>query len=189
MACLGFFTANAQTSYNLDWYMGIGSHVDLIINQGDIVTWTWGDNAPHTVENTVGNSVETFSSGTLSGDGETYSHTFTVAGDNHYFCGIHGAASMSGTITVNGVTGVEENDVNIMSIYPNPAASTLTLILPDNMLSGQITVFDVVGKKIYSQEFQSIGVFSIDIVDWNSGVYLLEVVSGENSQTERFIKN
>ncbi len=189
LAFLGFFATNAQTTYNLDWYVGIGSSVDLTIDEGDTVTWIWGDNAPHTVENEAGNSVETFTSGVLTGMGETYSHTFTVVGDNRYFCGIHGAVSMSGTITVNEVMGVDKNNLKTISIYPNPASSTINLVLPKNMQTGQITVFDISGKQIHSQEFGSEDTVAIDISNWSSGNYFLKIVSGENSQTQRFIKN
>ncbi len=189
LTLFGFFATNAQTTYNLDWFMGIGTNVDLTIDQGDTVIWTWGDAVPHTVENEAGNSVETFNSGVISGMGETYSYTFTVVGDNNYFCGIHGAASMSGNITVLEVLGVEENELNKISIYPNPASSIINLVLPKNMQTGQITAYDLLGKQIYSQEFESEDNIAINISSWNTGSYFLKVVSGESMQTERFIKN
>lgn len=186
---LGFFAANAQTTHNLEWFMGIGSNVDLTIDQGDTVIWTWGDTAPHTVESEAGNSVETFNSGVITGMGETYAYTFTVVGDNNYFCGVHGAGSMSGTITVNEVLGVDENKVNAITVYPNPASSTINLVLPKTMQTGQITVFDILGKQVYSQVFELTDNLAINILNWNSGSYFLKVVSGENMQTVRFIKN
>jgi len=186
---LGFFALNAQTTHNLDWFMNIGANVDLTINQGDTVIWTWGDAAPHTVENEVGNSVETFNSGIITGIGETYSYTFTVVGANSYFCGIHGAASMSGTITVNEILGIEENKFNSITIYPNPSSSKINFELPKNMQTGQILVFDILGKQIYTHEFELEKTITIDILNWNSGSYFLKIISGENEQTERFIKN
>ena len=185
---LGFFAVNAQTTHNLEWYMGIGSNVNLTIDQGDTVIWTWGDSAPHTVENKEGGSVEIFNSGILTGMGKKFSYTFTVVGKNKYFCGVHGN-SMSGTITVREVLGVEENSLNSISIYPNPASSTINLVLPKNMETGQITVFDILGKQVHSQEFESNNNISINIMNLISGSYFLKVVSGENSQTKRLIKN
>ncbi|WGF92432.1 T9SS type A sorting domain-containing protein [Aequorivita marisscotiae] len=189
LALIGVFSVNAQNTYNLDWVMGIGSSVDLTIDQGDTVIWTWGDNAPHTVENEVGNSVETFNSGVISGMGETYAYTFTEVGDNRYFCGIHGANNMSGTITVREVLGVEDNNLSSISIYPNPSSSVINLEIPHNIQSGQITVYDVLGKQIYSDEFISNPRISINIANWSQGNYFLKVVSGEYTITERFIKN
>ncbi len=186
---LGFFAANAQTTHNLQWFMGIGSNVDLTIDQGDTVIWTWGDAFPHTVESEPGNSVETFNSGNITGLGETYSYTFTVVGDNNYLCGIHGPASMSGTITVLEVLGVEDNKLNKISVFPNPASSTINLALPKNMQSGQITAYDLLGKQVFSQDFETADNIEINIASWNTGSYLLKVVSGDAIQTERFIKN
>lgn len=186
---LGFFSANAQTTHNLDWFMGVGNNLDLTIDEGDTVIWTWADTTPHTVESEAGNSVETFNSGVKTGMGETYSYTFTVVGDNNYFCGVHGAAMMSGTITVNEVLGVGDNNLKKISVYPNPSSSTINLVLPKNMQNGQITVFDILGKQVYSQAFESKDNLAINISNWSTGSYFLKVVSGENTQTERFIKN
>ncbi|WP_165806022.1 T9SS type A sorting domain-containing protein [Marixanthomonas spongiae] len=189
LAFLGFLTTNAQNTYNLDWRMGLGSNVDLTIDQGDTVIWTWKDAAPHTVENEAGNSVETFNSGVISGIGETYSYTFTEVGDNRYFCGVHGANSMSGTITVREVLGVEENSLNSIRVFPNPSSSNINLVIPQNIQSGQITVFDILGKQVHSEEFKSKTNISINIMSWTPGSYFLKIVSGEKTLTDRFIKN
>jgi plastocyanin len=186
---LGFLTASAQNTHNLNWEMGIGSHVDLTIDQGDTVIWTWRDNAPHTVENEAGNSVETFNSGVLSGMGETFAYTFTEVGDNSYFCGIHGASSMSGTITVKEVLNIEENNLNLISIYPNPSTSAINLTIPKDIHSGHITVYDIMGKQVCSEKFKTNTNVSINIVNWSSGSYYLKIISGENILTKNFIKN
>ncbi|UAB82392.1 T9SS type A sorting domain-containing protein [Marixanthomonas sp. SCSIO 43207] len=186
---LGFLTANAQNTYNLDWRMGIGSNVELTIDQGDTVVWTWGDSAPHTVENETGNSVETFNSGVISGMGETYSYTFTEVGDNAYFCGVHGAATMSGVITVREALDIKENSLNSISIYPNPVKTSINLIIPENVDSGYIKIYDILGKQVFSKKFKSNTNVSINIANWSSGSYFLKVVSGENSLTEKFVKN
>lgn len=188
LAFLGVFAVNAQTTHNLDWFMGIGTNVDLTIDEGDTVIWTWTDEMPHTVENDPDNSVETFNSGTITGMGQTFSHTFIEVGANDYFCLFH-AGTMAGTITVEEVLGVEENELNTISVYPNPATSTINVGLPKNLEAGQIAVFDILGKQIYSNEFESTDTLTIAISNWSSGVYSLKVVSGETSQTVRFIKN
>jgi hypothetical protein len=189
LAFLGFLTTSAQNTYNLDWRMGMGSNVNLTIDQGDTVIWTWKDSSPHTVENEVGNSVETFNSGVISGMGETYAYTFTVAGDNRYFCGVHGANSMSGTITVNEVLSIEENELNKIHIYPNPSTSTLNIVLPKSIETGHITVFDIAAKQIYSEDFNTNTDVSINIVNWSPGSYYVKVISGDHTLTKNFIKN
>ena len=87
LMCLSLWTLNAQTTHNLDWEIGAnGPEMDLTIDVGDTVVWTWTDAIPHTVENVVGNSVETFNSGVLTGLGQTFSFTFNSVGVNDYFC-------------------------------------------------------------------------------------------------------
>ena len=90
--------AAAQTTIDLDWSLGSGPSLDASISVGDTVRWTWTDAAPHTAESTTG--TESFNSGLLTGIGQTFSHTFTAEGSTDYKCGIHGAATMGGTITV-----------------------------------------------------------------------------------------
>ena len=59
------------------------------------VTWTWNSSG---VEHNV-----TFDDGTKSGTQGSgqFQRTFTTAGNYNYHCTIHGAAAMSGTITVS----------------------------------------------------------------------------------------
>jgi plastocyanin len=69
------------------------------VTAGTTVTWTWtstGD-TPHSVHS---EEAPTFtSSNTLTGNGQTYTLTFTTPGTYHYDCAIHGDA-MTGTIVV-----------------------------------------------------------------------------------------
>src|SRR4051812_27461697 len=66
---------------------------------GDAVTWTWTNtgNTPHSVFSDEDPMFA--SSDTLTGNGSTYSVTFTTPGTYVYECAIHGEA-MTGTIVV-----------------------------------------------------------------------------------------
>jgi plastocyanin len=68
------------------------------VTSGTTVTWTNNDAVPHTVTSTRSDDVDSatsglFDSGTLQA-GESFSYTFTKAGDYPYECTIH--ASMPG---------------------------------------------------------------------------------------------
>jgi len=65
---------------------------ELTVKVGDTVTWTNRDDIPHTVM-----SAGKFRSAALDTD-NTFSFTFTQAGDYKYFCGLH--PQMTGTIKV-----------------------------------------------------------------------------------------
>jgi len=176
----------AQTTHNLDWFTGIGTDVDLTISQGDTVIWTW-TNPNHTVESASG-SAEDFDSGFLMETGSTFSHTFTVVGSNPYFCGIHGAASMSGTITVE-TLGVEEFNANdTFTILPNPSSSEMNITLPSSIETSTVRVFDLLGKRVLEKELTSQQKVTIDVSKWNSGIYIVRVSSDALTQTKRFVK-
>lgn len=184
----GVLIANAQTTHNFNWFAGIGSSVDMTIDIGDTVKWTWTDALPHTVSSDVG-STESFDSGNKTGIGQTFSWTFNVQGVNDYFCGVHGAASMSGTITVNPPLGIDDVLLKNFRISPNPAHSTLQLQIPDGLDNLKVRVYDLLGKQLYEARIYNLVIDSeIDISKWNVGIYFVKVSSDHGSNTKRFIK-
>ena len=186
---------SAQTeTHNLNWFSGIGSNVDLTIESGDTVIWTW-TSPNHTVENDpAGTSVETFDSGFLAANGSTFSYTFTTLGTNDYYCGIHGAGSMSGTITVvaDGSLSVPafKDSMEAINIYPNPASSNLNIDVPSQLKTGlTIEVYDVLGKKLLQKSISKLTT-NISISQWNTGVYLMKISSADKgiSITKKVVK-
>ena len=184
----GVFSLNAQTTHNLDWFAGIGSNVDLTIVNGDTVIWTW-TSSNHTVENDpAGTSVEAFDSGFLGPTGSTFEWTFTVDGTNDYYCSIHNAASMSGTITVTPVLSIEEERLTTFSMSPNPVTSEITINLPNTSNATQVDIFDILGKQILTKNYQTTSSIRLNVSNWTSGLYIIKVASGKQLQTKRFVK-
>jgi plastocyanin len=68
----------------------------ITVKVGEPVIWTVVGAVPHDVKASSG---ATFNSGTLN-EGQAFTQTFSTPGTVHYFCTIHGASLMSGTITV-----------------------------------------------------------------------------------------
>ncbi len=187
------FIISAQTTetHNLDWFAGVGNSLDLTIETGDTVIWTW-TSPNHTVENDPsGSSVETFNSGFLGPTGSTFPYTFTTIGNNDYLCGVHGAASMSGTITVvvEGSLSTPEFSENInFEITPNPSKDFLNIKFSSfNRNNINVEVFNVLGKRIHKGYINQLS-FSVDVSSWNNGVYLVKVYDEKSIQTKRFIK-
>lgn len=186
---IGIITNYAQTqSYDLNWFTGIGSNVDLTIEENDTVEWTW-TSPSHTVENDPsGSSVESFDSGFLEPNGSVFSHTFTVVGSNDYYCSVHGATSMSGTITVvaEGTLSTTDFTLNNFSIYPNPSINYINLKLPGSISEASINIYDILGKRLLSKVIDNDE--KIDTSNLKNGMYLLEVSSLGKTKTKRFIK-
>ena len=81
-----------------------------------------------------------------------------------------GANAIAGTINAN----------NSLSIYPNPTtnSTTLYLTLVNAGQKVQIEVFDVVSKKVYSEEISSVGNMfekTLDLAKFGAGVYNVRV--------------
>jgi len=76
--------------------------VNITVNVGDTVEWTWAGANPHSVTADDGS----FDSNPPPANFQTsgsFSHTFTAPGTYRYYCRVHGAPNgvgMSGTITV-----------------------------------------------------------------------------------------
>ena len=66
----------------------------ITVKVGTTVTWTNRDEEPHTVTAADGS----FKSGTLAGNNNTFTHTFTTVGSITYHCTIH--PYMTGTVEV-----------------------------------------------------------------------------------------
>ncbi|WP_370246700.1 plastocyanin/azurin family copper-binding protein [Nocardioides sp.] len=89
-ALLGWSLSPASASGEGHHHVDIKNYAyampDLRIDQGDTVTWTNLDDAPHDVTVTAGPA--TFTSPMLE-KGDSWSHTFDTAGDYSYLCSIH----------------------------------------------------------------------------------------------------
>jgi len=96
-----------------------GPHA-LTISQGDTVTWTNLDTAPHDVVVTSGPAK--FRSPLLS-KGQSWSHTFTEAGSYSYVCSVH--PDMHGAVTA--------------TAKPTPTTTSAPAAQPPSQPSAQVT--------------------------------------------------
>ena len=72
-------------------------------------------------------------------------------------------------------------------ISPNPGRNSLNLKLSQLDHNTTIEVFDVLGKMIYADRISDINK-TVDVSQWNNGVYLVRLNSDLGSQTKRFVK-
>lgn len=78
-----------------------------------------------------------------------------------------------------------DNETRI-TIYPNPSTRIFNIVSQQNI---SVEIYDLLGKLVYSQSLVS-GTNSIDISNFNSGVYLLKATDANgNTETHKLIKN
>jgi len=193
-----FVSAQQTYTYTIDW--GFGSNPSQLesapnytlrtIEVGDTIIWEWvGDGGSHNVVSTGG--PESFNSGaTTNTPGNTFSHTFTLIGDTTFECQPH-SGNMFGTISVvaeGTLLSRDEFDYSLhFKISPNPGKDRMILELPNYFQNAKLQVFDVLGKQIINRAISTLET-NIDVTDLNKGVYIVKVISGEQSQTKRFVK-
>jgi hypothetical protein len=107
------------------------------------------------------------------------------------FCSpyIHPAAS---TPVVAGVEnpGIGNPNNSFFKIYPNPTPGKFTLELNGEATAAQVHVeiFGVLGDRILSKDMQIERKQEFSLIERPTGVYVVHVTSGANSETEKIIK-
>ncbi|PZR21526.1 MAG: hypothetical protein DI539_07915 [Flavobacterium psychrophilum] len=176
--------ASAQTTHHINWFMGVTSTAaSATIDQGDTVEWTWTDTLPHTVTSNAGGT-ETFNSGSITGNGQTFSHTFTSEGDTSYKCNVH--PMMTGTITVNAVAGIDDNIKPGFEYYPNPATDVLTISSAEVIDS--IEIYDANGKQVMNSKSGNT-TSKIYMDNYPAGIYYVKVLAAGASKDIKVVKN
>lgn len=86
--------------------------------------------------------------------------------------------------------GIGNPDNSFFKIYPNPTPGKFTLELKGDMTAAQVHVeiFGVLGDRILSKDMQIDRKQEFSLVEKPSGVYVIHVTAGGNSETEKIIK-
>lgn len=81
-------------------------------------------------------------------------------------------------MTVNACTGIQTLNADVVSIYPNPSNGLVVIKTP--VLKAQVNVFDINGKKVFTQTTVSFET-QLDLSHLANGVYQLNIVSENQS--------
>ena len=76
----------------------------------------------------------------------------------------------------------ESFDVNEFEVYPNPTSSILTIQSKLDMSISEVNVYDLLGKQLLNKKV-SVSATEIDMTNYSPGLYLLEVISGNNQKS------
>ncbi|MBL7897366.1 MAG: T9SS type A sorting domain-containing protein [Crocinitomicaceae bacterium] len=84
---------------------------------------------------------------------------------------------------INWQVGIEENNVQPVVVYPNPASKMIT-VSADGVIE-YVRIFNTEGKLVYSKVSEE---NTIDISSFENGTYFIEIKTDQNTITNRFIK-
>ena len=169
---------NAQTEYNFEWNMQ-STNQQITIDVGDTVIWTWTDSPSHNLISTSG--THTFDSD-YHGQGYTYSLTFNEPGVTDYTCTPH--SSMYGTITVNSLMSVNENEMLGLKIFPNPTSSGYVTLKTSVSGIKNVELFDLSGKIVLKT---SLNANTLNVDSVSPGVYFIKLSVNGVVETSKLI--
>lgn len=79
---------------------------------------------------------------------------------------------------------VQENTIEGLSFYPNPVSSGKIFITTKNNEDKQVTIFDILGKKVLQTLLSS---RELNISSLSPGVYIIKIEEGDASATRKLI--
>ncbi len=88
-----------------------------------------------------------------------------------------------------GVTSIGENDKGLLTIFPNPASSGLTVVFPSvTQESALLRLLSLTGRELISKNVPG-GVerFELDVISLPPGIFILEVLLGKQKLTARVV--
>tara|TARA_R110002072_G_scaffold254402_1_gene413275 strand:- start:9917 stop:11803 length:1887 start_codon:yes stop_codon:yes gene_type:complete len=83
-----------------------------------------------------------------------------------------------------GTVGLQENSLETVAVYPNPTTGVFT-ITNDNNTSNDIAIYDMLGKKFYSQTTSS--KLTVDLSAKGMGVYLVKISNESGTVVKRVV--
>lgn len=78
--------------------------------------------------------------------------------------------------------GVSENQLTDVSVYPNPATDRLVI----KGERGTVSITSLTGEQLFTGEHNQFT--QLDLSDYSSGIYVIQLVNASSSYTNRFVK-
>ncbi len=83
------------------------------------------------------------------------------------------------------ILSIEENSLTTFNLYPNPSTNYVEISSPETPIS-EIQVYDLSGKLVISNKYNSEANINLNISSISNGIYLLKI---NNQVTKKLIKN
>lgn len=85
--------------------------------------------------------------------------------------------------------GIQEVEVGLLAIYPNPVQNELTVVLPDGTVRKlECTIMDTFGRKIAPAMTRNSGEIRVDVSEISAGIYWILLHVDGNSYAQKFVR-
>ena len=101
--------------------------------------------------------------------------------------GLGQTSSLIDSVKVSGCAGIEQYNINNnMSVYPNPATTSLQVSLAGNSANSTLVITDMLGNTVKQVSVSSQQVL-INVADLSEGVYNVSIISNEGAMNKRVV--
>jgi hypothetical protein len=96
-----------------------------------------------------------------------------------------GTETETTSITIIDYTGVAENTIEGLEVYPNPASSTVNISVA-NAENSELRVFSISGAEVVERTAFNSNT-KVDVSGWERGVYFLAVTNAGITTTQKVV--
>jgi len=130
----------------------------------------------------IGSNAELFSPFTYNFEWRYYTLCFSEI-DTYYINSPNGADSCHYSVN----TGIEENELQKIQFYPNPATDVITIDAVGSNGKSEAIIYSAQGQMLQSKRFDSPKT-ELDVSKLKPGVYFLRIVSEKGNRLVKFVK-
>lgn len=102
------------------------------------------------------------------------------------YCGV---ATITVVVGTDAATSITENEKNILSVYPNPSNSQITLSASKSFKNATFRLVNIVGRVVLEKSGVAGNSFDLDISGQSNGIYLLEINDDGKFSRINVVKN
>ncbi len=84
-------------------------------------------------------------------------------------------------------TSISSNNDNVLLLYPNPVKDILKIQNTENIVS--LSILDITGKIIINKQFAEVNNIDINLSEYNSGIYIVNIQTDSKCLSAKIIKN
>ena len=118
--------------------------------------------------------------GNIISGANSSSYIFTILGNYYLEISYMGCIAISDPFIVSSVT----NELQQISIYPNPATLIINIVSINNI--NEIRIFDIQSRVVFYEKINA-KTKKIDISNFSTGVYITEIVTNNIITRKKFV--
>ena len=93
------------------------------------------------------------------------------------------------TILVDNTSGINENNLNFISVFPNPANGNVNLISGKPLSDATFKMVNLAGQTVMEKKEVAGSSFVFDVSEQAAGIYFIEINNSGSISRTRFVKN